>query len=191
MDAILPIANGFAVNGADLALASILAVGLVVGLAQGLIRQALVLLASYLALILAAQYHSYLGRNLDVWFAEDPGVRNIIALVALFVAFAVILNWLARFIYYHNTSLPALVWGDRLTGAALGLVWAWALAGLALTIVNLATSVSWQGWESDRMALASTLSQSNLAPVISSFVPYLYESLRPWLPQGLPAIFTF
>lgn len=191
MDAILPIANSFAVNGADLALASILALGLVVGLAQGLIRQALVLLASYLALILAAQYHSYLGRSLDVWFAEDPGVRNVIALVALFVAFAVILNWLARFIYYRNTSLPALVWGDRLTGAALGLIWAWALAGLALTIVNLAMSVSWQGWEPDRVTLASTLRQSNLAPLISSFVPYLYESLRPWLPQGLPAVFTF
>jgi len=191
VDAILPIANSFAVNGADLALASILALGLVVGLAQGLIRQALVLLASYLALILAAQYHSYLGRSLDVWFAEDPGVRNVIALVALFVAFAVILNWLARFIYYRNTSLPALVWGDRLTGAALGLIWAWALAGLALTIVNLAMSVSWQGWEPDRVTLASTLRQSNLAPLISSFVPYLYESLRPWLPQGLPAVFTF
>lgn len=190
MDKVFPLSSNVALNSADLALAVVLGLGLVVGLAQGLIRQALALVALYVALVLAAQYHPYLGRSLEGWVAGGPGVRNVVALAVLFVAFAVILNWLTRYIYCRQTSLAALVWGDRFGGAALGLIWAWTLGGLALTIANVAVSFSWQGWEADRLALSNALSHSSLAPLVNSYLPFLFASLRPWLPQGLPAVFT-
>jgi hypothetical protein len=61
---------------------------------------------------------------------------------------------------------------------------------VALTVANLALSVSWQTWEPDRAAMAAALGRSQLAPFVSSFLPYLYDSLRFWLPHGLPGVFV-
>lgn len=181
--------GGFTVNVVDLVLAAVLILGLLVGMAQGLIRQMLIMLASYMALIVAAQYYPHIGRSLGPWIGGDSASRGIIALVSTFGVMAAILNWLTYYVY-RQTSLPSLAWGDRVAGAGLGLIWGWALAGLGLVIVNFATSLPWQAWEPDRVAFTTLLSRSTLAPFVTGLLPHLFSTMRPWLPLGLPAPFV-
>jgi uncharacterized membrane protein required for colicin V production len=181
--------TGLSVSTVDLMLAIVLAAGVVVGLRQGLIRQVLALLAFYLSLVLAAQYYPHVSRTLGDMFGGDQTARSAISLAVLFVVLAVILNWLIYYIY-RDTALPNFPVGDRLAGAWLGLAWSWVLAGVALTIVNFALSISWQAWEPDRLAVVDMLRQSDLAPLVTGPLPMLYRTLRPWLPMGLPAPFV-
>jgi uncharacterized membrane protein required for colicin V production len=188
MDPTLWIGYGLPVNGVDLVLAAALVVGLAIGLTQGLIRQSLSLLALYLSLVLAAQYYPYIANNLRFWIGNNSTVNGAVALAATFVVMALILNGLTHYVY-RQTGVPALAWADRLAGAGLGFVWSWAIAGLALTVIAFATGASWQSWEDNRQTITLALNHSSLAHMVSALLPHLYQTMRPWLPLGIPAPF--
>lgn len=180
--------SGPTVNGVDFLLLLILALGVFVGLAQGLIRQALLVVACYSALVLAAQYYLYVGVLLGYVMGGDPGARNTLALVLTFAVLAIAINWATRFVY-TQTALPELPAIDHAGGAAVGLALSWALAGLGLVVLQSALGINWAAWEADRQALASGIDQSSVVPIINGVLPHIYSSLRPWLPLGLPAPF--
>lgn len=180
---------GVSLNTIDVVILSVLLLGVCIGIAQGLIRQALTLASLYLAVVLAAQYYAHVSRGLGHWIGGDPVARSAISLALTFVIAAVALNAFGYYLY-RQTSLSRVHAADRLIGAALGLIWSWAISGVGLTVLHFAMGISWQDWEADRMALADAVTSSSLAPLITSVLPAFYATLRPWLPLGLPAPFV-
>lgn len=176
-------------NNIDLALILIIALGIFIGLAQGLIRQALTLVSFYVALVLAAQYYPYTGATLGYWIGGDPSARNTLALLLTFAVFALCLTWLTRFIY-TQTGLPGVPFIDHVGGAALGFIWSWALAGVLLSLLTFSLTASWGTWEASRYDLQADVTHSAVAPLVNQALPTVYGSLRPWLPLGLPVPFV-
>jgi uncharacterized membrane protein required for colicin V production len=180
--------GGPTLNGVDLVLLGLLVVGVSVGVTQGLIRQVLLLLSGYFALVLSAQYYPLVGRAIGYFIGGDPVARNTLALFFTFAILAVIFNWVTRFIY-TQTALTGFPFVDHAGGAALGLLWSWALAGIGLALLNFALSINWESWEQNRLDVTASVAGSSLAPLISKMLPQIYSTLLPWLPLGLPAPF--
>jgi uncharacterized membrane protein required for colicin V production len=180
--------GGPTLNSVDLALLVVLVIGVSVGVTQGLIRQVFLLLACYVALVLSAQYYPIVARAIGYFAGGDPVARNTVALLLTFAVLAVAIDWVTRFIY-TQTALPDVPLVDHIGGAALGLVWSWALAGIGLALLNFAIGINWESWEPNRLAVTASLAGSSLAPLISGALPYIYGTMLPWLPLGLPAPF--
>jgi uncharacterized membrane protein required for colicin V production len=176
-------------NNLDLALIMLVAFGIFIGLAQGLIRQALTLVSLYFALVLAAQYYPFVGMAMSYWIGGEPSARNTLALLLSFAVFAGSLTWATRFVY-TQTGLPGVPLLDQAGGAAIGFVCSWALAGVLLSLLSFAAMVPWGSWDSDRLAIRTDLARSAVAPLASSALPVVYGTLRPWLPLGLPVPFV-
>ena len=175
-------------NNTDLILILVIALGIFVGLAQGLIRQTLTLVSFYFALVLAAQYYPFVGRALGYWVGGDPSARNTLALLATFAIFAAVFTWATRFIY-TQTALPRVPLLDHFGGAAVGFVWSWALAGTVLSLLGFMLNVPWSVWESSRLDIQAEIGRSAVAPLVESALPVIFGTLRPWLPLGLPVPF--
>lgn len=178
----------FKLNAVDFALGALLIVSMGIGLAQGIIRQCLTLMAFYFSLVLAAQYYPHVGRALSPWLVQDTTIRATFALAGTFFLIAFILNWLTHYIY-QETRIAGFTWGDRLGGAGLGLAWGGAFSGVILTILSFGLGTRWMGWEQNQRDLSYLLADSPLARLITSWLPYLYGTLSPWLPLGLPVPF--
>jgi uncharacterized membrane protein required for colicin V production len=173
----------------DLALIMLVAFGIFIGLAQGLIRQALTLVSLYVALVLSAQYYPFVGMAMGYWVGGDPSARNTLALLLSFAVFAVTLTWASRFIY-TQTGLLGVPLVDQAGGAAIGFISSWALAGVLLSLLTFASAVPWGTWDAERLSIRTDLSRSAVAPLASSALPIVYGTLRPWLPLGLPVPFV-
>ncbi|MBI4318011.1 MAG: CvpA family protein [Chloroflexi bacterium] len=183
----LPIAN---VNWIDFSVAFLVLSGGTAGLFQGLLRQALFIGGVYISTVLAAQYYGIVGDQIGLFIPQsDHSVRNALALILIFLVVVVITHWLTYGVY-TDTRLPFLSAVDHLGGAILGLVGAWTLAGVTITMLIFALGLSWHSWEPLQNTVRSELSQSVLLPALRNYLPLVYETIRPWLPSGLPAPFV-
>lgn len=178
-------------NWVDFILIVLLAVGMALGYAQGLIRQVFGLVAFYLGVVLAAQFfQSFSTIFRDMFHTRNNLFLTAIAFFVTMLAVMVPLNILALDAY-RVTRLRVLPVVDYLAGMALGLISMWFLLTVIVTVLYFATSAqTWVQAEWLRQTLRAGIAGSQLARYAASTVPVLITFLRPWLPFGLPAMFS-
>jgi len=157
---------------------------------QGIVRQLLYLLASYVALVVATQYH----RPLGLWLGESvPAADEVLmgfSFVVLFlVAFGVMVT--ANRHITRSSMVPSVGSFDNLGGAAVGLVTAYLVLTVSLAIMQFGTRGVWPSHDGVRQATAINIDNSKLAAVVNSQAPVVFGTLKPFLPGGLPSMFTY
>ncbi len=156
------------------------------GFHQGLVRQILLLVAMYVATVVAAQYYEPLsGLILRQFPGFVPEVAGVVAFLVLAVFFTVLVTgliWSA----YRQTKMPEVVMMDQVGGGLLGgLIGVFAI-GIALTLAHYAVEAPWPAGSPVQQALHTGLLNSSLDGLFSSPLPLIQATLRPWLPSGIP-----
>lgn len=179
------------INWLDLVLFLAGIVGLGVGFAQGLLRQVIGLAALYIAAILAAQYFNPAGNFLrSILFQPTSRFLNALAFLIIIGGVWLIVTWLA-FDAYQNTKIRLFPLLDHLGGSLLGLVSIIVAITFILPVINFAVSEPWPGNETLRFIIVAAVKTSRLVPIFDALKPMILSALGPWLPFGLPSIFTF
>ena len=176
------------VNSIDVVIALCMIMGMAAGFRQGLLRQAIDVVAVYVAVALAAQYSGPLTAlalpsiNLD---------QTTLASLVMFGVFAV--TWLSlhgmSYLIYPSTTFSELAIFDRVGGAGLGLAVGSTIVGVGITLFVFILQAPWGMNYTNQQSLVSMVSSSRLDAIIQSYLPSFFETLRPWLPRGLPAMF--
>ncbi len=172
-----------------LLLLAITSIGL--GYQQGLLRQVIGLAALYIAAILGAQYFSVVGAWIRfITFQPNPNrFLNAISFFIIVVVVWLILTWLA-FDAYRSVKFKLVPLIDQLGGGIIALVAMLITTSLVLSVVLFSIGETWPGGETVRMMIGAALETSRLVPMFESYKPMLLNTLGPWLPAGLPAIFN-
>jgi len=177
-------------NPVDLFIGLAMGSGALMGAQRGVLRQILVAAAFYSSLVIAAQQYGVIA---DLLVQQVPHADHAIAgaytLAGLTALGTFVLVWLSRQVY-RSTALPGLQLFDRLAGAGLGILWAWAVIGFTLTVALYGLAFTWGAQEPLRREVASTLVRSELVGTARASWPQLRDSVAGWLPGGMPAPLT-
>jgi uncharacterized membrane protein required for colicin V production len=165
---------------------------LAAGFFQGMVRLALLIIAFYLALVLASLYYPSLGEFFVRSFSADRFIAQYVAfaLVLLLGFLLLALAGLYTFRYFRMPS--ALMYLDYIVGTIFGLVFGALLIGiLASLLYNL---MILRGGRNIDLPLFRLIGNS----VANSFVmnyfsntvlPLTYDFLDPILPEGADLLF--
>ena len=179
------------INALDVAILAALAAGLFAGWSLGVIRQLLGLAAFYVALVFGAQLHPWVsGWIRSIGSQADWVLVDAMSFVAIFLVVLLAFNW-AGFRVYKDTRVPILKALDNVLGGILGVFSAILFLVIGLAVLRFAFSVPWQEWDGLRLEVTRLYTDSTLEKLFYGFTPTLYLLIRPWLPGGLPAIFSF
>ena len=174
----------------DAVLLGILVLGGFIGFLQGVMRQVFLLGAVYFGMVLAAQYYGVAAAGLTAIVpGGDPMAYSAVALLLLFVVSATAIN-AAGYFTYKSTQRPELALTDHLGGASLGLLSAWLCLSLILSAADFALAMPLGGMGWAQHTAVGMVRSSALVPMVHGSMPALYETLRPWVPAGLPAPFA-
>ena len=174
----------------DIVILFLLIAGLGIGYVQGLVRQAIGLVALYLGAILGAQYYTVIAGWVRLLF-PGPSSRalNAFGFFVILLAVVSLLNWLANDAY-HLSRLRLFPIVNQLGGSLLGLVTTVIIISLCVPILVFATGEPWPWGEAARFNLITGITSSRLLSIFQFFTPALLGTLSPWLPNGLPSIFN-
>jgi uncharacterized membrane protein required for colicin V production len=166
-------------------------VSMIVGFVQGLLRQVIGLAALYIGAILGMQYYGLLSEWVRALTFQPTTNRflNALCFLVILILVASVINWLA-YDAYRSTRLQILPLIDQLGGVILALVTMLILIALLLPVVAFATVETWPWGEPARVFIDTGLKSSRLITIFNDFKPLLLTTLLPWLPAGLPALFT-
>ncbi|MGE5617834.1 MAG: CvpA family protein [Sphingomonadaceae bacterium] len=160
------------------------------GFHQGLVRQTLLLVAAYIATVLAAQYYD---RPAEMIVRQFPGfvpeIARVVAFLGLAIALTILVTWLI-WSAYRYTKLPEIVVLDQFGGALLGGIIGLAAIGIALSLSHYALEAPWPAGSPIQQALHVGLLNSSLDGLFSSALPLIQTTLRPWLPSGIPLMLS-
>ncbi len=172
----------------DLMLVLMLVTSIALGFHHGLIRQALMLAAMYIATVLSAQYYNHISDLLmNVFPSTTRAIADSIAFVLLAILFTVGLTWLT-WRGFRGTRLPAALILDNFGGAVLGSIIGLFVISLTLMIARYAVEAPWAETSSVKFALQMGLSNSMLQNVFSTPLPIVQSLLHPLVPAGIPFI---
>ncbi len=156
-------------NWLDIILIVVLALFILSGLIQGLIRTALALAGLIVGILLAGRYYVAFGNWLPI---ANTNIANIVAFAIIFIAVMVAAVLLAFFLR-RIISLVMLGWADKLLGALFGLVLGALFCGAALTLLtrflNIEATVS-GSW------IATML--LDRFPVVLALLPEEFDAVR-------------
>lgn len=179
-------------NWLDFALIVLLMVGMVVGYMQGVVRQLIGLAALYVGLVLATQFFQPVSRAFGEMVKAAPNtLTNALAFFALFFVVMSVVNLLALDAY-KSTRIRLIPIVDHVVGMLLGLASAWVILTIMVQVLSFAANT--QGWgggaEGIRVLLKDGIASSVFVTVTASTLPMIVNSVKPWLPGGLPALFS-
>ncbi len=176
------------VSWLDVVLVLMLCASIGFGFHQGLVRQICLMVAVYLATVLAAQYHGVVSRLLTTAF---PGAQSelapIMAFVLLLGTFSLLTTW-SIWTAYRQTKLPSVVMLDEVGGTFLGCLIGIFAISVTLTILQYALQAPWPEGSPIRYLLHIGIRDSGLQSAFGSPLPLIHAALRPWLPDGIPAV---
>jgi uncharacterized membrane protein required for colicin V production len=174
----------------DALILSLLIAGLVVGYAQGLLRQIVGLAALYVGAILGAQYYGLIAGAIRYVFANAPvHFVNALAFFIIVLGVTTLIEWLV-FDAYRMTKLQFMPAVDHIGGSLLCLTTTVVAVSMCLPVIAFAVGESWPFGEPTRFLLMTGMQTSRLVPIFDFLKPGLLNALGPWLPGGLPAIFN-
>lgn len=137
-------------NGADYLFIGILLVSLMLGVVRGFVREAISLLVWLVGLWLAWHYayliYPYLGGALG-----EPGVREWLARVLLFVGILFVGSVLGALVTYLLHRSSGLVMTDRVLGALFGAVRALVAIGIFVVVAQGLGMHDEKWWKSSRL----------------------------------------
>ncbi len=185
-------------NWMDFAFILLLLAGMLIGYAQGLLRQIITLAALYLGAIVGAQYFRFLANAFKPLLPTTPGtVLNMVAFFIILFVVMIILMLLGRDAF--NIKLKLIPWFNHLCGMVLGLVTIWIILTLVANILTFTVNVPWdlqtqdaQAWkQADQMrqTLRDGLDGSLFVDYTKYTFPAIISAIKPWLPAGMPALF--
>ncbi len=185
-------------NWMDFAVILLLVAGMLVGYAQGLLRQVIALAALYVGAIIGMHYFHYLADAFKNLLPTTPGlILNDAAFFLIMFAVMIILMFLGHDVLNVKLGLPS--WVNHLCGMILGLLMSWLILTMAANILSFTTSMPWnmpaqdaQAWkqaEQIRQTLRDGLTGSLLIDYTKSTFPTILAAIAPWLPAGMPALF--
>lgn len=168
----------------DLAIITVLAVGVFVGFTQGMIRYILNGVAVLIAFVLAGQLKGPLVDLLGFWDAFTPEGRQLLIFNILFFGFT-IGGFLVIRMLYHRTRLPIARQIDEIGGAAFGLLWVTLIICFGLLVLDSFFEGGGQtgGW-------VATVYEALNGSIIVEFlrntvIPVAGFLVRPFLPGNL------
>lgn len=174
----------------DVVILFLLVLGLGIGYAQGLVRQAIGLAALYIGTILGAQYYTVVAGWVHLLSPGPPSrAVNAFGFFVILIFVVSIINWLANDAY-HLSRLRIFPLVNVVGGALLGLLTTVILISVAAPILAFATGEAWPVAESARYNVITGLTSSRFLAIFGLFTPALLDTLKPWLPNGLPSIFN-
>jgi len=181
--------SGF--NWLDFILIVLLLIGMAVGYAQGLIRQLIGLGALYVALVLATTFFRWLSQTFaQIWKVQPNTLTNAIAFFVILFLVMAIVNFLG-IDAYKTTKLRLMPFLDHITGMLLGVLSMWIIITIGVSVLSF--SVNTQNWlnaETAQLIIKSGLATSQVAIVTNATLPMIVDTIRVWLPTGLPAVFN-
>ncbi len=181
----------YAFNVLDFILLVFFLVALGVGFAQGILRQVIGMAALYIALVLGAQYYSPFSNWLQhILFLPKTSLLSAISFFIIVVMVWIIITGLA-FDAYRSTKINLFPLIDQLGGALLAVITLAVSLAFILPVIKLMVSEPWLSIENIRQMLNTALTGSRLVPELIGFRSLLINSITPWLPYGIPSIFTF
>lgn len=176
------------INWVDVSIAVVLLFGAIIGLFQGLVRQALFAITAYVSLVLAAQYHTLLASFLTRTYPQgEPTIISLASLAIVFFVACIVLN-IVTFALYRTRVVTALAAIDHIGGAALGTASMWVILAFVVGIAYFSLAVPWLGYEDMRYDVETMLSTSLFRQSLANTLPLLSEAVKPWFPSGLPAV---
>lgn len=176
-------------NGLDIALIVVVATAVVAGFLRGFIRQGSELIVLYIAAVLAAQYHLVIGHWLGTFFNADPAALAGVGFIIVFVWAFLFTVWIIRRVF-PRTRIAVLGVFDNLLGAGVGFATGLVAICIITAIILFASAEPWVGQDHIRQALAQATGTSMLVPFVTGYSPALVETVTPWFPGGVPAIFA-
>lgn len=165
---------------------------LAVGFFQGLVRLLVIIVAFYLAMVLASLYYPSLGEFFVRRLGAERFVGQYVAF-ALVLFFASLLLTLAGLYTFRYFRMPGgLDYLDRIGGAVLGLVFGALLIGiLASLLYNLMIIRGGRNIDLPLMrSLGNAIANSFVLRYFADIVlPLAYGALDPVLPEGADLLF--
>lgn len=184
---------GVSVSFMDLLLILLFAGALATGFFQGAVRLIVVILAFYLALVLASLYYPALGEFFVRNFRSERFVGQYVAFF-LVLFFSFILLAIAGLYTFRYFRMPgALEYVDRVVGTVLGLLFGAFIVGVVaallwnLMIVRGGRSIDLPVFQWLGNSVANSFVLQYFATVV---LPLIYGFLDPILPDGANLIFA-
>ncbi len=176
-------------NVLDILLTIALIAGGAMGLFQGLIKQIIALASLYFALVISTILYRLAGGWLHTLFGYDRAASDTLSFMAilavLYIGFMLSVLDLVK---HSRRAPPGTI--DRLGGMALGVLNLSIWVAIALSLLNSTLGVPWYGYDAIRQAILHQIQTSALRPAFSYLLPTLLVTVRPFLPGGLPPLFT-
>ncbi len=178
------------INWLDVLIILTLISGMVIGYIQGTLRQLIWLVALYVAVIIAGQYHPLLAYYIaQVSHDTVLVVTEVIAFFIVLFVSAVVLSLIAGDILRHLSQKRVGIL-SRLGGGLLGLLAAAIFVSVSLIALRFMTATVWSGTaETFRNGLIQAYQASNVVLLFRVFFLFVLQTLRPWMPN-LPPIFN-
>jgi uncharacterized membrane protein required for colicin V production len=139
--------------------------------------------ALYIATLLAMQFHLPLGKWMSELTATSLRTTRAFAFLLILVITDILLSFLAR-CAYKDTRLPFLGNLDQVGGLLIGFASTCAWISLAIPLLS---GIPWLPF---RASLYEAMRASALVPLFDNLLPLILATLRPWLPGGIPPIFS-
>jgi len=164
--------------------------GMALGFRQGFMRQALGLVALYVATVLSAQYHEFVA----YWITQQSATvssnaATVIGFFGILIAAGGFLLW-AAWDLSQMLNLRLFAGLEQVGGALLGIVSGGIVVSLILSVILFLAQSPWPGQSEEwRQAFIGAREQSSLYALLKTVLPLMVQSLRPWLPGSLPPIF--
>ena len=177
----------------DILLALLFFVALAIGFFQGMIRLIILIVALYLATVLASLYYAPLG-ELFVRRFELPRIVGQYIAFALVHGVAFLLISLASLYTFRYTKLPGtLEYIDRIGGTLLGIAFGAILVGIIGDLLWNLLMV--RGGREIELPMFQLLGDSVANSVIIQYfskviLPLIYTYLDPILPNGANLLFS-
>ncbi|MDY7041531.1 MAG: CvpA family protein [Chloroflexota bacterium] len=176
-------------NLLDVLLTFALIGGGTLGLFQGLIKQAVSLGSLYIALVVATISYRLTGGWLSSTFGHERAASEALSfMVILAFLYIGLMVAVSDLIKDHKRNPPGMI--DRLGGMALGFFNTGIWVAIALSLLNSTLVFSWYTYDPLRQALRHQIQTSSLRPAFGYLLPTLLVTVRPFLPGGLPTLFT-
>jgi uncharacterized membrane protein required for colicin V production len=164
--------------------------GVALGFIQGLVRMVLSLLVLYIAAVLAVTFHVALGGYIRYLFGLPTQISEGLGFFLILILTSVIINFVLRRTY-KDTELPGVRQIDQLGGMIIGFFLVCIWIGFAILVLAFFLGTPVTGGEGFRESVVNYFLGSNLIPIFYDFLSVALATLRPWMPKGLPDLFTF
>jgi hypothetical protein len=153
----------------------------------GVIRQLGMLIAVYLAFLLAGSLYQPVGQAAALIFGTSraPLLEFAAYTILLTGTFAAIC-WLVRQTYPQGRHRPESGAG-QLLGAVIGVIWGLLFLIAVLTALRYFVAVPWPELEATQANVRRQIQQSQVAPMLEMPAWPLWRIMAPWFPSAVDA----